>query len=138
MEYIWNPNVIVNGCTGNWVPASTETSQYRTTGLSSTAVSIKLSQGNLLGVKAINQNTSKAYVKFCNYTGLVTAGTSTIASVFEVPANDGTNDGQLLITPTFFPLYSFSSGISAYAVTALPDNASTTPTVAIYFETAYL
>src|SRR5262245_46812031 len=91
-------------------------SKFRTQVLGVGAQLVKAAPGNVLGLTVINPNSDKVFVKFCNIAATgVTVGTSPVVHVLEVPANDGDNDGQLLVPPGAFPLFNFSTAISVYA-----------------------
>lgn len=129
--------LLVRGSIGSSVSASdTGLSSFRTTNavpLTNVAQAVKASAGNLYGLVAINPNTAPIFLKFFNVAAAgVTPGTTVPARVYEIPAADGVNNGQLLITPDAMPLKYFSTAISVLATSVLADTgAQTAPTTTL-------
>lgn len=100
------------------------------------AQSVKASAGNVFGMTFINPNTVPEFLKFYDLAaGSVTPGTTIPLHTVEVPANDGTNDGQLIITPGTNPLWQkFSTAISVFATSVRDDTGSTAPSTGLLGE----
>lgn len=96
--------------------------------LTNTAAAVKATAGKVFGIRVLNSNATKAFVKFFNTAAAsVTPGTTVPVMVLEVPANDGTNDGQLIITPDRSnELQAFDTAISCLATIVLGDTGTQT------------
>lgn len=104
-----------------------------------TALAIKANPGNVFGWAFINPNTVPIYVKFFNVAAAnVTPGTTLPTHRIMIPANDATNDGQLIYGPTHFRLWNFPSAISWLATSVrLDTGAQTAPGSGILAEVYY-
>ena len=110
----------------------------RTQALTSTAQTIKTSNGSVMGWNFINVNSSAVYVKFYNaLIANVTVGTTTPVLTVAVPAGSATNPGINMVTPDLVPFEVFSTAISFACVTGLADNSNTAPATAIHASVRY-
>lgn len=114
-------------------------SRFRTVALTNAAQAVKAAAGKVVGIKIINPNAAPVYVKFCDLAAAgVVVGVAAVKDVYEIPANDGTNDGQLIIVPTQFALFDYAVAISVYAVTTLADAGAVAPATAVYCQIDYV
>ncbi len=101
---------------------------------------IKAAPGKVYGISVINSNAVPEYVKFYDaLTADVTVGTTVPVMVRMVPANDGTNDGQLIIEPGEEELHKFETGIVIIATSVRADTGTqTAPSAGLLAEVRFI
>lgn len=99
-------------------------------------------EGSIYGMTFRNPNTTACFVNFYNGSTSTVATLGGIGAVAVTPliidrlqipgALDASNPGQLIVSPGYFPIYYFPSGITIAAITTDSDTGSTAPSAALY------
>lgn len=117
------------------------TSNFRSTGINFTGISVKAGAGVILGYNFINQNQYPVYAKFFNATAVPIAGTDT--PFMQVPIGQAgatilTSYGTANSYSSYFPIKAFSSGLYILAASGVNDSSSSQLGTALYGEVTYI
>lgn len=112
---------------------------WRNVGVSNVLRTVYDGEGSIYGMTVRNPNLTACFINFYNGNASTVpqigsaASAAVIIDRLQIPgALDASNPGQLIISPGYFPVYYFPSGITIAAITTDSDTGSSAPAAALY------